>query len=151
MKNIIEFKYFTGKTIISPQNKEIFEEMNIIAYSHEFLIQEDILQYITPESELLCMYKDNKLAAFSWIETDKQKQIAELCWFVINKKLIKGLESKKLLNKILDHCKQDNIKSLKFNCAEQSWFRIKDKNSLFKNFGYNVTENEQEYDVSIDI
>ena len=150
MEKIYSFKFYNGQQLLT-EEKEILSKMEEVAFSYDFLHEEDVLQYLENDSRICYMLHNNDLIGFSWLAISEELNIAELCWFVTHKQKAKGLDSKLLLDKTLEFCKQNDIKSLKFNCAEQSWFRIKDKNFLFKNFGYNVTENEQEYDVSIDI
>ena len=50
----------------------------------------------------------------------------------------------------LDYCKSKNIKAVKFNCLDESWNRIKNKQKLFEKFKYKTSQDDS-YDISIDI
>lgn len=147
---MIDFKHFTGNELLEKDAKTL-EKMNNVACSYDFLDEENVLKYLDHESQIICMYKDDDLMGFSWVVLCESAKVAELCWFVTHKNKIKGLEGKFLLDKTLEFCKQHNIAEVKFNCAPQSWGRIKNKKQLLKKFGYKLTEYEMDYDISIDI
>ncbi|MBQ9795936.1 MAG: GNAT family N-acetyltransferase [Clostridia bacterium] len=149
MNNEYQFEFKTGINVLN--NNQLLEEMDAIAFKYDYLKEEDVLQYLEQFSIVGLMRKNNQLIGFSWVEVDKEQQIAELCWFVMDKQKAKGLEGKLLLDKTLKYCKNQNITSVKFNCASQAWGKIKNKNKLFEKFGYTLTENEKDYDISIDI
>ena len=142
-----DFKFYLGEDI--KNNGAILDEMEKVANCYNFLAEENVLQYIDNNSKICCFYKDNALLGFSWLEFCESEAIAELCWFVMNKNKSKGIEGKLLLDKTLDFCKQNGITSVKFNCAEASWGRIKDPSKLFKSFGYSLSDDENDYDMSI--
>lgn len=147
---MIDFKHFTGEQLLK-QESQTLEQMNNVAFIYDFLDAENVLQYLDHDSQVICMYKDDDLVAFSWVVLSVPAKIAELCWFVAHKDKVKGLESKLLLDKTLEFCKQNNIAEVKFNCATQSWGRLKDKKRLLNRFGYKLTDFEYNYDISIDI
>lgn len=149
MKTKYEYEFNNGAEVL--KNQQLLGQMNSIAYKYDYLQEEDVLQYLDESSIVCCMKKDADLIGFSWVVMCREEQIAELCWFVMDKQKAKGLEGKLLLDKTLEYCKNENIISLKFNCASQSWGKIKNKNELFEKFGYTLTENEKDYDISIDI
>lgn len=147
---MIDFKHFTGEQLLE-QESQTLEQMNTVAFSHDFLEKENILQYLDHEHQIICMYKDEDLVAFSWVLLCESAKAADLCWFVAHKDKVKGLESKLLLDKTLEFCKQHEITQVEFNCAPQSWGRLKDKKRLLRKFGYKLTEYEFNFDISIDI
>lgn len=147
---MVEFKFFDGSQLLT-QEKAVLEQMQNISSDYDFLDDENVLQYLDEPAKVCCMYSGSNLLGFAWLALCEEQHIAELCWFVSDKKKAKGLDSKSLLDTTLEYCKAKGIKSLKFNCAEQSWGRIKNKEQLFKKFGYTLTPDETDYDMSIDI
>ena len=151
---MIEFKIYSGKYDIFKE-KDLLQQMRTVAYQYDYVRKEAVLQYLDEESKICCMFKGGKLIGFSWLGFKEEEQIAELHW-LISSKTAKFNESKMLLDKTLEFCKRHNAKSVRFNCADEAWRRIKDKESLFKKFGYNITENEisvneADYEISIEI
>lgn len=144
-----EFVLYTGEQV--NQNINLLADMNAISFEYDFLKEKDVLQYLDESSKICCLFKNSKLLGFSWFVTDEEELIAELCWFVMDKNNTKGLEGKLLLDKTLENCKNYNIKALKFNCASQSWGKIKNKTKLLSKYGYKIDAEEKDYDVSISI
>ncbi len=149
MKPEYKYTFNNGAEILNNQN--ILSQMNNILDTQDFIKKDNILKYLDESSIVCCMIKNGDLIGFSWVAMSKEEKIAELCWFVMDKQKSKGLEGKLLLDKTIEYCKSENISSLKFNCAETSWGRIKNRHKLLSKFGYEVDENEKDYDVSINI
>lgn len=149
MKHEYRYEFHSGDEILKNQN--ILSQMYDILDTQDFMGREDILKYLDESAVICCMTKDNSIVGFSWTTICKEEQIAELCWFVMDKDKSKGLEGKQLLNKTIEYCKSEGISSLKFNCAKQSWGRIKDEHKLLSKFGYTLDKYETDYDVSINI
>ena len=148
MKHEYQYELYSGTEVL--QNKKILFKMDAIWEKYD-CFQGDILQYLDESAIICCMIKNGDLIGFSWVAMCKEEQIAELCWFVMDKDKSKGLEGKQLLNKTIEYCKNENISSLKFNCSTYSWKNIKNKDKLLSRFGYKLDENEKYYDVSINI
>ena len=149
MNNQYQFEFVTGLNVFS--NNQLIEEMESIAFKYDYLMEEDVLQHLEQFSIVGLMRKNKHLIGFSWMEANIKLGIAELCWFVMDKDKTKGLEGKLLLDKTLEHCKNQNITALKFNCASQAWGKIKEKNKFMSKYGYNIDLEEKDYDVSIKI
>ena len=109
----------------------------------------DFLKYLGEDSDIWCMFKQEKLAGFAWLCFDEGFKHAELCWLATDKKL-KGLESKKLFDKVVRHCEQIGVHTISFNCFEPSWKNIKDKTKLFERFGYTLIQ-DNNYDMVISL
>ncbi len=144
-----KFEFILGDDVL--KNQQFLNEMKKIAYEYDFLKEKQPLSYLDESSIIGLMKKNDKLIAFSWIAMCKEKKIAELCWFVADKQHAIGLESKLLLDKTIEYCKEQNINSLKFNCDPESWGNIKNKNKLLSKYGYKLDENDNDYDISISI
>ena len=149
MRHEYQYKLYNGTEVL--QNKKLLLKMDAILDEYYFMKEGNILQYLDESAIVCCMIKNGELIGFSWVVMCKEEQIAELCWFVMDRQKSKGIEGKLLLDKTIEHCKSEKISSLKFNCAEQSWGRIKDEHKLLSKFGYTLTKNEKDYDVSINI
>ena len=149
MKPEYKYTFNNGTEILNNQN--ILSQMYNILDTQDFLGRGDILKYLDESAIICCMIKDDGVVGFSWTTICKEEQIAELCWFVMDKDKSKGLEGKLLLDKTIEYCKNENISSLKFNCAETSWGRIKNRHKLLSKYGYAVDESEKDYDISINI
>ena len=145
-----EFKIYTGHQI-SVNGQDLLGKLRDIVSGYEMFDGEDIMQFLSAESIVCCMFDGEEILGFAWLEFSDEERIAELGWFITDKEKTKGLESKLLLDRVLDYCKERNISSVKFNCAQESWGRIKDEKLLLKRFGYNLSEDEGYYDVSIDL
>lgn len=148
MKHEYQYELYNGAQVL--QNKKLLFKMDAIWEKYD-CFQGNILQYLDESAIICCMIKDNSVVGFSWTTICKEEQIAELCWFVMDKDKSKGLEGKLLLDKTIEYCKSENISSLKFNCAETSWGRIKNRHKLLSKYGYAVDENQKDYDISINI
>lgn len=149
MKHEYRYEFHNGDKVLENQN--ILSQMYDILDTQDFMGRGDILKYLDESAVICCMTKDNSIVGFSWTIICKEEQIAELCWFVMDKDKSKGLEGKQLLNKTIEYCKSEGISSLKFNCAETSWGRIKNRHKLLSKYGYVVDESEKDYDISINI
>ncbi len=144
-----KFQFYNGYELL--RNKSLLNNMKSISYEYDFLKEKDVLQFLVESSVICCMTKDEELIGFSWVEICEEEHIAELCWFVMSKCKTKALEGKLLLDTTLKYCKDKEVVALKFNCENQSWGRIKDKNKLFSRHGYILTKDENCYDVSIEV
>ena len=141
------YQYFNGKDII--ENKpELIEELKNIFKSRNSP-RHDVIKYLDEDATMCCMFQEDKCIGFAWLAFYDKKHIAELCWLATNKSL-KGLDGRFLLDEVLKYCKNRGVKSLKFNCDDDSWGRIKNKEQLLKQFGYNASE-EELYDMSIEL
>ena len=149
MKHEYQYEFYNGNKIL--KNKSILSQMNTILDEYDFMKEGNILQYLDESAIVCCMINNGDLIGFSWVVTSEEEPIAELCWFVMDKNKSKGLEGKLLLDKTIEYCKSKNISALKFNCAKQSWGRIKDEHKLLSKFGYTLDKYETDYDVSINI
>ena len=149
MKHEYQYEFHRGDKVLKEQN--ILSQMYNILDTQDFMERGDILKHLDETSIVCCMIKDCDLIGFSWVTMCKEEQIAELSWFVMDKNKSKGLEGKLLLDKTIEYCKSKNISALKFNCAKQSWGRIKDEHKLLSKFGYTLDKYETDYDVSINI
>ena len=147
MKRQFKFIRYSGEEI--KLNRDVLQKMREAEKSREELAG-SCLEYIGESANIVCMFDGNELLGFAWTENYIPESVAELCWFVTNKDKIKSMDAKLLLDKTIEECKKDGIQSIKFNCYEKSWGRIKDKERLFEAYGYKVSE-EEFYDVSIDI
>lgn len=148
MKHEYQYELYNGAQVL--QNKKLLFKMDAIWEKYD-CFQGNILQYLDESEIVCCMIKNGDLIGFSWMTICKEEQIAELSWFVMDKDKSKGLEGKLLLDKTIEYCKSENISSLKFNCAETSWGRIKNRHKLLSKYGYAVDENQKDYDISINI
>lgn len=144
-----EFKFYSGEEV--KNNTTIFSDIERVANTYGFLAEEGVLHYLDDNSKIGCFYKDNIMLGFSWLDFCESEAIAELCWFIMDKNKSKGIEGKLLLDKTLEFCKQKGIISVKFNCADVSWGRIKDTSKLFERFGYSLNKDEEDYDMSIEL
>ena len=149
MKHEYQYEFYNGNKIL--KNKSILSQMNTLLDEYDFMKEGNILQYLDESAIVCCMINNGDLIGFSWVVTSEEEPIAELCWFVMDKNKSKGLEGKLLLDKTIEYCKSKNISALKFNCAKQSWGRIKDEHKLLSKFGYTLDKYETDYDVSINI
>ena len=147
MENNYEYKFYNGDEL--KKNKKLLGELNKIIHDYDYM--GDILNFLSTESIICCMTSNRVIIGLSWVTLCEELQMAELSWFITNKREIKGLDGKNLLDKTLEFCKSKNIKMVKFNCGLDSWGRIKNKNKLLSKYGYKVDENEEDYDVSIKI
>lgn len=149
MKNQkFQFKYYNGQQIKDEQ-PDLFNQMKSIFKSRD-CNKEEVLNYLDEDSTVCCMFKDDECVGFAWLAFCDAKRLSEICWLATDKNKISGLNAKLLLDEVLDYCKTKKIKSVKFNCFDESWNRIKNKDQLFKKFGYNVSQDES-YDMSIDL
>ena len=146
MKTSFKFTFYNGDELI--KNQLLLETMNKICNEYDM---GEILNFLESESIVCYMTLEDELMGFSWIFIHEEKHMAELCWFVTNKQKLKGLDGMILLDKTLEFCKGKNVNKVKFNCAVDAWWRINNKNILLSKYGYNIDENEKEYDVSIRI
>ena len=103
----------------------------------------DFIDYIDENSTIILMYDNTSLVGFSWLTICKELNLAELSWLVTNKDKIQNFDGKLLLDYSIKYCKNNN-------CDNRSWGRIKDKEKLFKKFGYNVN-NDKEFDMSLEL
>jgi len=112
-----------------------------------------VLEFISDDALICLMMKQGEIVGFSWVEfSESVRQDAELSWFATSPTEVSGLDGKNLLDFTLEKCKQLDVKNIRFNCFDQSWGRIQDKNKLLKRFGYNVTDSKDSgFDVSIEI
>lgn len=143
------FEFMSGEDVL--KNQQLLKEMNKISLEYDSLKEKQPLLYLDTSSIIGLMKKDDKLISFSWIAICEEKKIAELCWFVADKQHTIGFDSKLLLDKTIEYCKNQNIISLKFNCDPESWGNIKNRNKLLSKYGYKLDENDNDYDISISI
>ena len=147
MNKNLKYTFYTGGEVW--QNKQLFDKIEVICKGYDDFKEEGILEFLDDTATICCMSKNGDLIGFSWCVISEKKQEAELCWLVMDKNKAKGFDGKQLLDKTLEYCKKRNIKSLKFNCYDVSWKKIKDKDKLLTRYGYNIDKNEKDYDVSI--
>ena len=143
-----QFEYFDGQQIKDEQ-PELLNQMKNVFKSRD-CHKEGVLEFLDEESVVCCMFKEEECVGFAWLTFCDEQHLSELCWFATNKDKLSGIDAKLLLDKDFDYCKLREIKSVKFNCFDESWDRIKNKEQLFKKFGYNVSQDEL-YDMSIDL
>ncbi len=146
MENKFQYKIYNGDEL--KKNKKLFSRLKKIVAEYEY-IEGDIFEELTSESIICCMTSNNINIGFSWIQPGYIYDEAELCWFVVDKQRIKGLDAKNLLDKTIEICKSKFYKHLQFVCAKDAWGKIKDKNKLLSKYGYKLDDNVQIYDVSI--
>ncbi len=149
---VYTFEIYNGKDILD-SNKELLLKMNDVVnsqFDHKLQGEIYLLQFLNEDSTVVCLFREEDLLGFSWLTLAENIKRAELSWFFSDKDKVKGLESKRLLDKSIEYCKDKGIESLKFNCSS-SWSRIKNKNRIFENFGYKISEEKDNYDVSLDI
>ena len=150
MSNSIEFKLYNGQQILNNE-PALFAQIKSIFDSRGLSEQkEDILQCLDEEFLVWCMLKSGECVGLAWLAFCDEENLSELCWFATDKDKVNGLEGKLLLDKSINYCKSRNIKSIKFNCLDKSWNRIRNKEHLFEKFGYKVSPDE-DFDMSIDI
>ena len=143
-----QFEYFIGQQIKN-EHPELLNQMKSIFKSRN-INKEDVLEFLDEDSVVCCMFKDMKCVGFAWLVFCHEQHLSELCWFATNKNMLNGIDAKFLLDEVFNYCKLREIKSVKFNCFDESWNRIKNKEQLFRKFGYNVSQDET-YDMSIDL
>ena len=149
MQDKYQYEFHNGDKVLKNQN--VLSQMYNILDTQDFMGRGDILKYLDESSIVCCMVKDSSVIGFSWVVMNNEDKIAELSWFVMDKNKSIGLQGKQLLDKTIEYCKNAGISSIKFNCAETSWGRIKNRNKLLSKYGYTVDENEKDYDISINI
>jgi len=149
MNNLkFQFKYYNGQQI-KDEKPELLNQMKNVFKSRDCK-KENVLEFLDEESIVCCMFKDEECVGFAWLAFCHQQHLSELCWFATNKNKLNGIEAKLLLDEVFDYCKSQDVKSVKFNCFDESWNRIKNKDELFKKFGYNLSQDES-YDMSIEL
>ena len=142
-----KFKQYNGKELL-------LNEQGLLLEMQELFISRncgdsEFLNYLGEDSDVWCMFKKEKLVGFAWLCFDEQFKHAELCWLATDKKL-KGLESKKLFDKVIQYCEELGADTINFNCFEPSWKNIKDKTKLFERFGYTLIDDDN-YDMVISL
>jgi len=113
-----------------------------------------VLQYISDDAMICTMRHEGRLVGFSWVEFGDSATEAELAWFATRQGEMCALEGKGLLDYTLEKCKGMGAKVVRFNCFDQSWGRIQNRNRLMKRFGYKVlddTQDESGFDMSIEL
>ena len=143
-----EFKYYNGKQILE-EEQELLGQMHNVFKSRD-CNKESVLEYLGEDTTVCCMFDGDNCVGFSWLAFCNEEHLAELCWFVTDKNKLGGLDAKIMLDEVLGYCKAQGVKSVKFNCFDKSWGRIKDREKLFKKFGFDVSDDEM-YDMSIDV
>ena len=140
----IRFEHYNGMHV--QQDKKLLQTIKLMLLTRNMDL--NITNYLDEDSDIFFMYKNNKLAGFAWITICKELDMCELSWFVSIQKRVAGLESKALLDHVINYCKKNGIHELVFNCIDSSWGRIKDKKKLFEKFGYNLN-NDNDFDLCI--
>ena len=141
------YKYYNGQQIIENE-PELLSQLKDVFISRGSP-RHDVLKYLDEDATVCCMFDGDKCIGLAWLAFYGKKHIAEICWLATNIS-VKGLDGKYLLDEVLNYCKNKGVKSVKFNCDDDSWGRIKNKEQLFEKFGYKLSE-EELYDMSIEI
>ena len=148
MAKDFRFERYNGQDLVD-NKPEYIEQMRDIFLSRE-CGKEDVLQYIDDESHILCMFDKDTMVGFAWLVLAEKMRLAEISWFVTDRYKTKGMDGKHLLNEVIDYCKSKDIVSVKFNCFDQSWDKIENKEKLFKRIGFEI-QKDDDFDASIDI